>query len=131
MADGEPALGEPADAEDDEVPAAEDDADDDALCPDGRVIPPAAGRLGRDPEPTDGTRVGLFTDGTDGVATVGVRVGGSCTGTVTGGGLGTVTVTGGGLGAVIVGTVTVGTAGVETVGVGTELIVGTVNAGLA
>ena len=126
---GEPAVDEPADSEDDELVAPEEvDACDDALCPDEPAIPWAAGRFGRDPEPTDGTLVGEVAPGTDGVGTVGVWIAGACTGIVTCGGSGGVTVTGGGFGTVTGGTVTAGTV---TVGVGTEGTVGAVKAGLA
>ena len=79
--DGVPALDEAADGKDDEVPPPGDtDTGGDRPCPDEPVIAPAAGRLGRDPAPTDGTRVGAVTDGVD---TGGVRAGGACTGTGT------------------------------------------------
>ena len=54
MAIGEPAVGEPAAGEDDELVAPEEvDACDDALCPKEPAIPRAAGRFGREPEPTE------------------------------------------------------------------------------
>ena len=133
------AVDEPADGEDDELVAPEEgDPCDDSLCPDEPAIPRAAGRLGRDPEPADGTRIGEVAPGTDGVGTLGAWIAGACTGTRTGGGLGGVTGAGGGFGAVTGGTVTGGTGtggtvtvGTVTVGVATDVTVGTVSAGLA
>jgi hypothetical protein len=119
-ANGEPAVDEPEDA----VAPGEVEACDEALCPDEPAIPWAAGTVGRDPPPTDGTPLGEVAPGTDGVDTVGVWI----AGVVTGGGAGGVTVTGGGVGTETVGTVTVGTVAVGTVTVGT-VAVGTVAVG--